>query len=316
MKQKKIPGPKVEISAPGKIILSGEHSVVYGHPALVTACNFRAKVGIEKSKGNFEIYPARAKNIILKTLKNSQKLSAINNMRIFLESEIPVGSGMGSSAAVAVSVAAAFLKIKTGKLVLKKINEIAYEAEKFYHRNPSGVDIAISTYGGLLWYRKEAEKLKISAKIRPLKNIHNTTLINTGKPVESTKEMVEIVAKKYARNPKRMDKILRNIENTTRGFLRFFLNEENIKLENLIHENERYLEELGVVSPTTMKLIRKIEKIGGAAKISGAGGLKDNSGILMVYHPKKNKFLKFAKEKKLDILPARFFEKGVRIERN
>jgi len=87
-------------------------------------------------------------------------------------------------------------------------------------------------------------------------------------------------------------------------------------LIELIRENERYLEELGVVSDYTIDLIKEIEKIGGAAKISGAGGIKDNSGILLVYHPDKEKLLNFAKEKKLTVLPAKFTAKGVRIEKN
>ncbi len=305
-------------SAPGKIILSGEHAVVYGYPALVAAVDLYAKVRIEKDKSNLGVYPLMAKDIVMKTLRNTERFldTKFTKLKINLGSEIPIGSGMGSSAAVSVCVAAALMKLARWKVDLEKINEIAYETEKYYHGNPSGVDPAISTYGGFLWYRKETNKFKTFSKIKPKIAIPEVILINTGKPRENTKEMVTYVAEKFSRNSRRTENIFKNIEKNTRSFLKFFLQEETVSLIELIRENERYLEELGVVSDYTIDLIKEIEKIGGAAKISGAGGIKDNSGILLVYHPDKEKLLNFAKEKKLTVLPAKFTAKGVRIEKN
>ena len=246
-------------SAPGKIILSGEHAVVYGYPALVAAVDLYAKVRIEKDKSNLGVYPLMAKDIVMKTLRNTERFldTKFTKLKINLGSEIPIGSGMGSSAAVSVCVAAALMKLARWKVDLEKINEIAYETEKYYHGNPSGVDPAISTYGGFLWYRKETNKFKTFSKIKPKIAIPEVILINTGKPRENTKEMVTYVAEKFSRNSRRTENIFKNIEKNTRSFLKFFLQEETVSLIELIRENERYLEELGVVSDYTIDLIKE-----------------------------------------------------------
>ena len=308
---------KVIASAPGKIIISGEHAVVYGYPALVAAVGLRSMVSLIKSK-ELLIKPPTAKEIIARSLNNTQTL--MNNkpegLVINLDSQIPIGSGMGSSAAVAVSVAAAYIKYKTGKLNLEKINKAAYETEKYYHGNPSGVDIAISVYGGFLWYRKELNIFKTFSEVSPVKTFDdNLLLINSGKPMENTKQMVEYVAKIHSKNSKKVDQIFREIETITRGFLKYVLGEENINLVELIKDNEKCLESLGVVSSSSQNLIRKIEKIGGAAKITGAGGKMGNSGILLVYHSDKEKLADFIKKEKLNFLETGIGTKGVEIEK-
>ena len=83
----------------------------------------------------------------------------------------------------------------------------------------------------------------------------------------------------------------------------------------MVKYNEELLEKLDVVSPTTKNIIRKIEKIGGAAKITGAGGKKESSGMVIVYHNDSDKLLKFAKDNKLDLFSVKIGEEGVRIEK-
>ena len=105
------------------------------------------------------------------------------------------------------------------------------------------------------------------------------------------------------------------MEQVTRNFLRFFSGEE-LDFGSLITRNERLLEQLGVVSSKTKILIQKIEKEGGFAKISGAGGIKENSGIILAYHQDPNVLLKLAKEEKLDMFKVKLGERGVKSEQN
>ncbi|KKQ41806.1 MAG: Mevalonate kinase [Microgenomates group bacterium GW2011_GWC1_37_8] len=305
-------------SAPGKVILSGEHTVVHGYPALVAAVDIYAIVLIEKTKGKLSFYPTQASGILLRSLKNCETFlqTKFGGLNINLRSDIPVGCGMGSSASIAVAVAAALMEYTSGKIVLKKINDIAYETEKHYHGNPSGVDVAISTYGGFLWYRKETSSFKVFSKIKPARNLSNIILINSGKPQENTAQMVGRVSELYKKHPKKYEKTFQKIEKITKSFLRFILNEEDVSLIELIKENERLLESMGVVSDSGIELVRKIEKIGGAAKISGAGGRKGNSGILLAYHPEINKLLNFAKKMNIKLLHTSLGAKGVQIEKN
>ncbi len=274
----------VRVSAPGKIILSGEHAVVYGYPAIATAIDRR--LTIFKS-GN-------QKGIV---------------------SDIPIGSGMGSSAALAVASAAYSSVLKENSLDLGKINSTAYKMEKKRHGNPSGIDNTVVTYGGFLWYRKETEGLKTFSDIKIKRKLPRLFLIDTGRPKETTKEMVSYVSGIYkAKSSTRS--LLLDIERVTKSFLKFLLREENSSFRELITENEKLLERLGVVSDSTLRLVKKIERIGGAAKVSGAGGKKGASGILLVYHPERSKLLSFTKSQNLGIFSVELGKEGVKVERN
>jgi mevalonate kinase len=274
----------IKVSAPGKLIISGEHAVVYGYPALVAAINKRLTVVSAKGK-------------------------------IKINSEIPIGCGMGSSAAYAVAISAVNTILRSRKFDLNKINEVAYKAEKKRHGNPSGVDNTVSTYGGFIWYRKESEDLKLFSPIKVKKVLPKMYLIDTGRPIESTKEMVARVGRLYRKDSKNIEFVFDEIEKVTRNFLKYLLGGKANNFSNLIKENEKLLEKLGVVSNFTVKLIRKIEKIGGVAKISGAGGSKNRSGILLVYHKNINKLKNFARKERLELIEIQLGEEGVRIEK-
>ncbi|OGM09464.1 mevalonate kinase [Candidatus Woesebacteria bacterium RBG_13_34_9] len=305
-------------SASGKIILSGEHAVVYGFPALVTAINCRAKVFLEENNNGISVYPSFARIFILAGLKRIEKIlkTEFRGFNLYIDSKIPVGSGMGSSAAIAVCLSAAILHYKKFPLDLERINELAYEMEKINHGKPSGVDNAVSTYGGFLWFRKESEKFKIFSKVVPEKKLPKLLIVDSGKPEETTRDMVFLVSEKYKRHPKKVEKIFLRIEDITKAFLQYILNEKKLVLRELIKENERLLEELGVVSDSTKALIKEIEKLGGAAKISGAGGRKTNSGVVITYHQNNDVLLDFAKKKNLKVFPVRLGMKGVKIEKD
>lgn len=265
----------INASAPGKIIISGEHSVVYGYPAIATTVDRHI------------------------TIHESGRI----------ESNIPIGAGMGSSAAFAVAMSA----LTVGRLDLEKINSIAYGMEKKKHGNPSGVDNTVSTYGGFLWYRKESEQLKIFSRFTPKVKVPGLFLINTGRPEESTKEMVGYVAEAYKIKKNYVNGIFIEMESVTRGFLKVLMNEQKGGFGELVWENEKLLERLGVVSDGTKRIIRNIEKIGGSAKITGAGGRRRGSGMVLVYHKDRQKLQKFLKSYKLDVFDVELGVKGVNL---
>jgi mevalonate kinase len=105
------------------------------------------------------------------------------------------------------------------------------------------------------------------------------------------------------------------MEKVTKGFLEFLMGEARSEFGSLIRENELLLEKLGVVSVRTKALIRKIERMGGTAKISGAGGSKENSGMVLIYHKDQEKLLSFAKKNSLDLFSVKIGEEGVKIEK-
>ena len=142
--------------------------------------------------------------------------------KLTIDSDIPVGAGLGSSAACAIGIAAA-VTLFLGKTFEKHvINEIAYCAEQKMHGFPSGGDTAAVCFGGLVWYRKESAELKI---IQPVafqisKEItKNFLLIDTGKPDETTGELVSKVKHLFDQKPEKVLTILNDQESLTRQLL-------------------------------------------------------------------------------------------------
>ncbi|MGD8744202.1 MAG: mevalonate kinase [Candidatus Woesebacteria bacterium] len=306
---------KITISAPGKVILSGEHSVVYGHPALLAATDNRLTVSL-KGKRNKKILTKSALNKLsnfeLPSLKKflSQYFRK-ENFNLKLESDIPIGCGLGSSAAYSVVFSALLNKIMGFQKSLKRINTLAYEIEKQFHKNPSGGDNTTSTYGGYLWYRKEAEGLKTFSKIEVKKKLDNLVLVNSGRANESTKDMVEIVRSKREANAKKIYGIFNSIEDVTKGFLKYLLQEQDLSLKYLLKQNQKLLEKLGVVSSSTKILVKRLEKKGAALKVAGAGGLETGSGILISFHDNTEVYKRYLKKQKLDFFVAKLGGKGV-----
>ena len=348
----------LKVSAPGKIVLSGEHAVVYGYPAILASVDRRIVVSFGNpnnfSEGQDFIY--KAVNLLKKNLQVKDV-----NPSLKIVSDIPVGSGMGSSAALSVALSALFYSsIQETDLIgddppasawsvsdwraglnadmsssfggkprslerggchkkykkiwdLNLINDMAYQIERIQHGNPSGGDNTVSCFGGFLWFRKKSERKMLFTQVKPTKKFPKIIIFQSGRPKETTGEMVAQVRDFYVHHRREVEKIFNNLESVTKGFLKC-LNADFSDISILINENERLLEALGVVSDKTRLLIRKIKKLGGAAKVSGAGGKITGSGILIAYHKEPEKLFLFAKSNKLDTISVRLGGKGVKIE--
>lgn len=314
----------IRVSAPGKLILLGEHSVVYGKPAIIASVARRCfitltpheakKIKILSENPDQPLdYP---EFIISQTLEFfKKKLST--GFTLSINSEIPVGGGMGSSAALAISIAGAVSLFLGEKFDKEKINNIAYLSEQKKHGNPSGADNSASCYGGLLWFRKETPDLKIISQ--PPFNISeeitkNLFTIFTGTPKESTKEMVGMVGELYKKHQEFTRSIFDSQELLTRQLLSALKNKDSEAIKNCIERGEKNLERLDVVSPVVKSFIRKIEKKGGAAKICGAGGKTKGSGVILAYHQNINELEKLAIAQKFTFSPVQLGSEGVRIE--
>ena len=305
----------IKISAPGKIHLLGEHSVVYSKPAILAAIDLRVYVTIQANTDHTSEVGARVKKVVDPIIKKYLKLKTLPSYQIQIESQLPIGSGLGSSAAISASYIAALLSFLKVKWNLNLINELTFEAEKVFHGNPSGGDNSTVVYGGFIWFRKETSDLKI---IQPLNIIfprsRNFVLINTGKPKETTAEMVNMVSAKCKVQSAKFKKIFDDQEGLVKQLLPVLKNRDEKNLINIIRQGERNLESIGVVSSSTKSIIREIEKLGGAAKISGAGGAKGGSGMLVCYHKNPKKILNYAKQNNLEAFIIKLGEEGLRKE--
>lgn len=285
---------KISYSAPAKVILSGEHAVVYGKPALASAINLRLKFSLWKAKKKIN-----DKNILfisqkIKEYLIKQKIIFLDKLFNFkIESEIPVGRGLGSSAALSVASVAAFLDFYTGREFKKEIiNNLAYEIEKYFHQNPSGVDNTAACFGGLILYQKNISLKNTDYRIPKIIG-EKLVLIDGGKPEETTGEMVDYVRTKVN------EKILSEIENTVNKLVISIKNNDESLFKKCLINNEKILEELGVVSKKAKKFIAELSKFG-LGKVTGAGGRKNNSGFILFLADDKEKLKEFLKIKKIN----------------
>jgi mevalonate kinase len=313
------------VSVPGKIHLSGEHAIVYGKPAILTAVNLRltATVAVVAGgqAGQFDIDAPEDKSYIRHAFGlvcRKYRIDPVPAVTISINSDLSAGYHLGSSAAVAAAVIGASI------FALKKIwnpgaiNNLAYEAEKIKHGNPSGGDNTTVVFGGFIWYRKELEFLRTlwQLPIRPSQQLKNNfILVDTGRPVESTGEMVAYVNSKFKSQKSKYRRLFDNNEQVTKHMAAALKENDSRGILEAMRGCERTLEKMGVVSSFAEKIIKQIEKIGGAAKILGGGGHKKGVGYLLSYHPQKNNLVTHLAHHRLLFREILIGEEGVRLEK-
>lgn len=307
----------IKVSAPGKVHLLGEWSVVWGKPAILAAVDLRITVTLIPRTQNDAIVHMYGviKRTIEPIVKKYLKLKTIPPYNLEISSQLPIGAGLGSSAAISAAYIAALLSFLKVKWDLNLINDLTYEAEKVFHGNPSGGDNSTVVFGGLIWFRKENPDLKIIQPLPftiPSKLAKNFILINTGTPKETTKQMITMTQALFDKKPKLKDTFLNSQEKLVRQLLTAIKNADEKELIRIIRAGEKNLETIGVVSSFVEPIIRKIESIGGAAKICGAGGKTGPTGVLLAYHPDKSKLEALAKSLNLPFFSTALGVKGLR----
>jgi mevalonate kinase len=307
------PSNIIKVSAPGKIHLIGEHSVVYGKPAILAAINLRFTGRIYSSKKKQILGIIQHDDAIEKFQINLEKLitkkfalSSIPNYTIKFNNDLPIGSGLGSSAAFCAVFTSALLKFLNINFDLKTLNQLVYEGEKIFQGNPSGGDNTVVVYGGLIWFKKGEKHNTISNKFAL-----NFLLIDSGRPHENTSEMVEHVSHFAKQNKLRFDEIISNQESLTSQMKQALSDNSKSQLFKIVKLAETNLESLGVVGQTACAIIREIENLKGAAKITGAGGIKKGSGMILAFHQNINILIEFAKKNNLKYYSVQISETGV-----
>lgn len=281
-------------SAPGKIILTGEHSVVYGYPAIALALDLRVTVTMEltndgiltissdqfgleescliKDTPQSGIY----ENIFLliQGIIESEKLEiGFQGIRVQISSDLPIGAGLGSSAAVSVAATTALLQLFSRKISEVIVSKHAFASEELYHGTPSGIDNGISYHGGVLRFEK-GKLTHIQTKNLDLP----LAIINTKIP-RSTKTLVSGVRKRFEEHEEEIGAILKTIGNYTERIISTLDSGHFSTLGQLMYENHFLLNAIGVGHATLDELVwltKQYHALG--AKLTGAGG----GGCLLV----------------------------------
>jgi mevalonate kinase len=272
---------KSKASAPGKVILFGEHFVVYGVKAILCSINKRVTVTAEKTSkrkisinseiGNLILEPNKLISEINSPLKPFYYLAnkAIKNqdtgIEIKIESEIPLGAGLGSSSACCVAGAAAIFKLFEDSSK-ERILELAIEAERTIFENTSGADCTVCTYGGIIEYGKKQGFKKI-------KDEPNFQLVIANSNIEhSTESMVSEVKAFTIKNKEEFSKLLDQELELVEDVLKLLKENNTIKLGEKINQNQKYLETIGISNNQLRKMIEIGQKTSFGAKITGSGG--------------------------------------------
>jgi mevalonate kinase len=210
-------------------------------------------------------------------------------LRLRLDSQLPIGSGLGSSAAVAVAVPAAMLSLLDEPTDEETLETLSLAIERYQHGLPSGIDNRAVLTGGLLWAQHEHRSGELACSVLGCEPwwLDDLQVYHSGTPAESTGEVVTTVRQRLGEYPARYQKLLMEIDSTTKGLRETVTGRRDLEqVMTLVRRCERALEELGVVPEPTAAIIRKIESAGGAAKISGAGALSGRgAGSVLIVAP-------------------------------
>lgn len=244
----------------GKLILAGEHAVVYGHPALAVAVDRGVEVGLKRIDGSTRACPeTRADPRLIEAL-----VAALGpqGWEVTVRSDLPIGRGMGSSAAIAVGLVRARALADGEALDLDTIWERAFAAERAFHGTPSGLDQAVACRGGLLRYLKGPPPVfeDLPCPDWPL------VVLDSG-VAGDTRALVEGVR---ARRPG-IDPVLERIGALV-AQVQTSLTDLHA-LGELLVDNHRLLQQIGVSTPTLDALVDLALEHGAyGAKLAGAGG--------------------------------------------
>jgi mevalonate kinase len=300
--------------APGKLILSGEHSVVYNRPAVAMAIDRSVVATIEDTDDgqvSFELPDVNERDSFTLLALQEFKRRTLTNYRLFLNGELgirdvlykpvdlfkfgfitlldglhrsldsgiviklksnlPVGSGLGSSAASVLSELRAVGHYLRVDFKPEWVYEFSLESEKLQHGHPSGVDSYISLYGGCAAFENG------QARSVPLPRM-KMFLVETGCPQATTGECVVNVKQRFEN-----DRIWNDFESVTREVENAVRQNNEALMRSLLRENHRLLCRIGVVPEKVQRFAADVEAAGGAAKICGAGSTQgERGGVVLV----------------------------------
>ncbi len=278
-------------SAPGKIILFGEHAAVYNRPALavpVTQVHVDVEVSDSPRAGvrvnapginlNAELNSLPADHpigsVILKLFSPpfsspyflAEKMGGQRGVEVNIKSTIPVASGLGSGAAVSVALIRALTLHMAHPITNEQVNEIVYEIEKLHHGTPSGIDNTVITYNQPIYFIKgqPIETFKVG---RPFTIIIGDTGITA-----PTKESVGDVRLLWLKDKTKFEDIFDAIGQISLIARRSIESGKPEQLGELMDHNHALLQQLTVSSPELDKLVEAARSAGAlGAKLSGGG---------------------------------------------
>lgn len=307
-------------SAPGKVILFGEHFVVYGIKAILCAIDKRVKVtssttesnsiDIKSNLGSISIPKSKSldelKSPLLPFIYLSKKMISRfdhpGGISVTIDSSIPSGVGLGSSSACCVAAAASISGL-FNHFSKDEIVNLAIEAEKTIFKDTSGADCSVCTYGGIMEYDKENGFKKIESSLNfPL------VIVNSG-IVHSTNKVVKKVNEFKKKNELIFSSLCEKETELVNKVILSLKNNDLTSLGKIMTQNQEYLEKLGVSNNVLKNMIEIANKTSFGSKITGAG--LGGCIISCVDESNLNPTLKNLQSNNYDCFPVKIDSKGL-----
>jgi mevalonate kinase len=286
--------PAFSATSPGKIILFGEHAVVYGEPAIAvpvssvqTRVSVNAVVGgnsgeiqidapdISLSAAVRELDPDHPLRAAVMAVAGNKDLGEIPACNIQISSTIPTASGLGSGAAVSAALIRALSAFLGQRLTDEQVSQLTFEVEKIHHGTPSGIDNTVIAHQKPIYYLK-GEPFQFLSIGKPF----SILIAGSGIPGQ-TREAVQQVRQNWINDPARYDSLFKSIGEISKKAKELIDTGSPADLGPLMNENHILLQELGVSTPELDLLVNAARQAGAlGAKLSG-GGLGGNIIALM-----------------------------------
>lgn len=271
----------IKASAPGKLMLFGEHAVVYGYPCIVTTVSSRIYVEVEKSN-EFKVDAPQVKDLkfVLKTVRLfCEKYKVDNKILIKTKSDFSSKLGFGSSSAVTVATIKAlslFYKIEISK---KEVFDMGYKVIREIQKIGSGFDIASAIYGKTIYYVSGGQIIEtLSVKDLSLVIGYSGIKADTASIVKNLESRIHNSESEYKKIFSKIGKIVEEAKIS-------LVNSDWKRTGELMNQNHKLLQELGVSTEKLDNMCFSAVSAGAyGAKLSGAGG-----GDCMIALTPKNK---------------------------
>jgi mevalonate kinase len=269
--------------APGKVILFGEHAVVYGRPAIaVPVTEVQASACVEPGEagqGVVVVAPDLGRRIVLREAAEDEPLARIVrvtlakmkaerelDLTITVTSTVPVARGMGSGAAVSTAIVRALSRHFEFWLTSRAISDLVFQTEILYHGTPSGIDNTVISFEKPIYFVKD-EGWEVFWVGKPLLLL----IADTG-TTSSTKEVVTDLRRRYQADPAQYAPTLDRIGEIVPAARTCIERGQDEELGRLMDENHALLQRLGVSCAELDRLVEVARSEGAlGAKMSGAG---------------------------------------------
>jgi len=258
----------------GKVILFGEHFVVHGAPAIAAGISNAAVVEVKTAKRNSIVTEQKVvPELSLAAIQNVLSSMGVKECyEVMLEGDLHTFGGLGSSAAFCVALARAVADARGIHPSEEEINGHAYNGEKAFHGNPSGIDNLMATYGGVMEFTRGATSAENRFGMIALKKPLDLAVSFTGK-FGLTPKMIEAVAKFRDSDRDGFEQLKDEYLDIEENGKKALMKGQTDVIGKLMNANQTLLQELGVSDELNDEIVKRAMDYGAlGSKLTGGGG--------------------------------------------